>query len=172
MACYSGGVVKEIEKRRSSWENYKKEGRTFFVMSSSPASQTSSTGTGNGEKPGAPMGSSGSAFGHALWKSLAGDADGYVDGVKDGFVDLGEIEAYTKFKTQQIGGHMPQVAGSYNPSLIMNKVVTSADKILLSNPDRGTDNLDDYAVAEMIRQEDAYWSTQVHSLPSWEDLGY
>src|SRR5690606_28337925 len=83
----------------------------------------SSTGPGRDEdEPNGPNGSAGSAFGHALWKALIGDADGYVDGVKDGYLDLNEIIKFTTDKTRRIGGHTPVHTGSFNPHLVMNKV--------------------------------------------------
>src|SRR5690606_16016738 len=71
-----------------------------------------------------PSGSAGSAFGHALWKALIGEADGYVDGVKDGFIDLSEDEASTTMRTRQIGGHDPVYYGVTYKNLLMNEVTS------------------------------------------------
>jgi hypothetical protein len=123
MACHSGGLVNQFNARKSEWQDWSKQGRTLFVMSSSTEDEKSKTGPRqDAAEAGGPEGSAGSAYGHALWKALSGEADGYLDGVKDGFISLGEIAAYTTWKTQQVGGHTPQVTGTYNPYLLMNQV--------------------------------------------------
>jgi hypothetical protein len=152
MACHSGGLVDAFNQMRSQWNGFATQGRTLFVMSSSTLEQTSSTGPGNDAESVGPMGSAGSAFGHALWKSFLGDADGAYDGVKDGFIDLGEIESYTKQRTQQIGGHNPVTTGSYNPGLIMNQV--PKDRSALTYVDRGTTNASTSELQNMIQAED------------------
>jgi len=152
MACHSGGLVDTFNRMRSQWSNFADQGRTLFVMASSTVQQTSRTGPGSDSESVGPMGSAGSAFGHALWKSLLGDADGAYDGVKDGFIDLGEIEAYTKQRTQQIGGHNPVTTGSYNPGLIMNQV--PKDRSSLTYADRGTTNASTAELQGMIQKED------------------
>jgi len=53
---------------------------------------------------------------------LIGYSDGYIDGVKDGYVTLEEIIEYSKARTQDIGGHTPQMTGVYDPQLVMNRV--------------------------------------------------
>jgi hypothetical protein len=123
MACHSGALVDSFKRKQADIDRMKAEGRTLFVMASSTAQQLSSTGPGtDAQQAGGPDGSAGSAYGHALWKSLTGHSDGEVDGVKDGFIDLAEVEAYTKRRTKEIGGHDP-VAVSVNASrLIMNEV--------------------------------------------------
>ncbi len=124
MACYSGNLVDSFNEQRSTWQNWQNEGRTLFVMASSESNDTSSTGPGtDSDEPAGQTGTAGSAYGHALWKSLLGYADGYIDGVKDGYLSLAEIEWYTKAKTKQIGGHKPVSTGVYDPDLIMNRVV-------------------------------------------------
>lgn len=152
MACHSGGLVDTFNQMKSQWANFEAQGRTLFVMSSSTVQQTSSTGPGTDSETVGPQGSAGSAFGHALWKALIGDSDGAYDGVKDGFIDLGEIEVYTKQRTQQIGGHNPVSTGSYNPGLIMNAV--PKDRSALSYADRGTTNASDQQLSNMIQAED------------------
>ena len=123
MACYSGGLVSSFNSARSRWADWGAQGRSLFVMSSSGADEESSTGPGTDpDQPGGPDGSAGSAFGHSLWKSLIGYADGYLDGVKDGYLSLDEIVEYTKYKTEDIGGHTPQITGVYNERLVMNRV--------------------------------------------------
>ncbi len=171
MACYSGGLVNEFNRRKAEWSNYKEQGRTLFVMASSTVQQTSSTGPGmDQENPDNPYGSAGSAFGHALYRALKGEADGYVDGVKDGFVDLGEIESYTKSLTKRIGGHTPVATGVYNPGLIMNKVLSAEDIAGMEFADRGTDRYDEYAMQQIIKSEDTYWSQNLSELPKWSDV--
>lgn len=171
MACYSGGLVNEFNRRKSEWANYKEQGRTLFVMASSTVQQQSSTGPGmDSENPDNPYGSAGSAFGHALYRALKGEADGYIDGVQDGFVDLGEIEAYTKYLTRRIGGHTPVATGAYNPGLIMNKALTATDIAGMEFADRGTDSYDEYTMQKIIQSEDMYWSQHVSELPKWSDV--
>ncbi len=121
MACHSGSLVDEVNQQKSKWESWSQQGRSLFVMASSTAQELSSTGPGVDAQENGPEGSAGSAYGHALWKALSGDADGFLDGVKDGFVSLGEIAAFATQKTQQVGGHTPVVTGTYNTNLIMNK---------------------------------------------------
>lgn len=157
MACHSGGLVDTFNSMRSQWEGFAAQGRTLFVMSSSTVQQQSSTGPG-ADGMGGPSGSAGSAFGHALWKALMGEADGAFDGVKDGFLDLGEIEAYTKSKTKQVGGHDPTSTGSYNPGLVMNRVPTTADG--LSFQDRGTGNWTTAQLQDEIKRTDDQWMGQ------------
>lgn len=122
MACYSGNFVNSMNALKSSWQNRVNEGRTLFVMASSRASETSSTGPGVDKSQPGPNGSAGSAYGHALWKALSGMADGSVDGIVDGYLSLEEISAYTVRRTKELGGHTPQITGSYYPGLIMNRV--------------------------------------------------
>jgi hypothetical protein len=123
MACYSGNLVNSFNQQRAQWENYQSTGRNLLVFASSKPNEESSTGPiTDSDEPNGPSGSAGSAYGHALWKSLIGYADGYVDGVKDGFLTLDEIIKYTTRRTQQIGGHTPIFTGSFNANLIMNKV--------------------------------------------------
>lgn len=152
MACHSGGLVDTFNQMKSQWSNFAENGRTLFVMSSSTVQQTSSTGPSSDAEAVGPQGSAGSAFGHSLWKSLIGDSDGAYDGVKDGFIDLGEIETYTKKRTAEIGGHNPVSTGSYNPGLIMNAVPT--DRSALTYADRGTGNATDSQMTDMIQAED------------------
>ncbi len=152
MACHSGGLVDTFNQMRSQWSGFAAQGRTLFVMSSSTVQQTSKTGPNSDAEAIGPQGSAGSAFGHSLWKSLLGDSDGAYDGVKDGFIDLGEIEAYTKQRTAQIGGHNPVSTGSYNPGLIMNQV--PKDRSALTYTDRGTTSASTSELEEMIKAED------------------
>ncbi len=152
MACHSGGLVDTFNQMRSQWSGFAQQGRTLFVMSSSTVQQTSSTGPSTDNESVGPMGSAGSAFGHSLWKSLLGDADGAYDGIKDGFIDLGEIESYTKQRTKQLGGHDPVSTGSYNPGLIMNLV--PKDRSSLTYTDRGTTNTSNADLQNMIKAED------------------
>lgn len=157
MACHSGGLVDAFNAKKSEWENWQNEGRTLMVFASSTTQELSSTGPGTDPDEEGPYGSAGSAFGHALWKSLIGYADGYVDGVKDGFLSLGEIEKYTKWKTDQVGGHVPVSTGAYSAGLIMNKV---PPKAFLDTLRGGTEGLSDDQVLERIQQLDA--SMRVH----------
>lgn len=123
MACYSGNLVESFNAKKPVWEDWASQGRTLMVFASSRRSEPSSTGPGTDiDEANGPNGSAGSAFGFALWKSLLGYADGFVDGVKDGFLSLGEIEKYTIQKTYQVGGHRPVSTGVYDPGLIMNQV--------------------------------------------------
>jgi hypothetical protein len=119
MACHSGCLVEEIDRRKNEWANLQAQGRTLFVMASSRCDENSSTGPiTDPEEPGGPDGSAGSAFGHALWKALIGHADAN----KDGYITLGEIVDYVVPQTQQIGGHTPVYTGVYNRDLKMVKV--------------------------------------------------
>ncbi len=153
MACYSGGLVNSFNNARSRWSDWGNQGRTLFVMSSSTVYEESSTGPGTDpDQPGSPYGSAGSAFGHALWKSLIGYADGFMDGVKDGYVSLDEIAEYTKSKTQAIGGHTPQITGVYNERLVMNRVPPRA---FLDSLDVSTEGLSDEELAASIQELDA-----------------
>ncbi len=123
MSCESGSMIDSFDEKRAIWQDWLKKGRTLFLMSSSQSGENSQTGPGTDpQEPNGPDGSAGSAFGHSLWKALIGHADGFVDGVKDGFISLDEIVQFTIWKTKQVGGHTPVVAGSYQPGLIMNKV--------------------------------------------------
>jgi hypothetical protein len=128
MACHSGGLVEEIDKLKSNWENWGEYGRTLFVFASSQRSELSSTGPGTDPKESnGPNGSAGSAFGHALWKALSGEADGFNGSVKDGLLSLGEIKDFTIKKTQSIGGHTPVFTGVFDPNLIMNQVPSESE---------------------------------------------
>jgi hypothetical protein len=123
MACHSGGLVESFNRKRKVWQNWEKEGRTLFVMSSSQLNEPSSAGPGTDpEEGGGPVGSAGSAYGHALWKALIGHADGHEDGVTDGFISLGEIRSYVTQRTKELGDHTPAITGVFQPSLIMNRV--------------------------------------------------
>jgi hypothetical protein len=156
MACYSGNLVDSFNRARSRWENFGEQGRTLLVMGSSASHDTSSTGPGTDpDQPNSPYGSAGSAYGHALWKALIGYADGYVDGVKDNYLSLEEIVEFTKWKTQQVGGHDPQVTGLYNPALIMNRVPPRAFVEALEARDGGTGALSDEEVMARVQELDA-----------------
>ncbi len=161
MACYSGSLVDSFEKKKSEWENFQAQGRTLFVMASSKTSESSATGPQTDQdEPGGLEGSAGSAYGHALWKALIGYSDGYVDGVQDGFITLGEIQSYATWKTQQVGGHTPVTAGSYNPNLIMNRV---PPKSFLESLEGGTDGLTDEEVATKVRELDEDLKAYINS---------
>ncbi len=134
MACFSGTEVDSFNKVKDKWKDYRSQGKTLFVMASSPSGQESSTGPGTDSEQQGPEGSAGSAFGHSLWKAL-NHSDGYYDGVKDGFISLAEIEAYTKALTQKIGGHMPVTTGVYYPGMIMNRVPANASSADDDNAD-------------------------------------
>lgn len=154
MACYSGNLVSSFNNKKSDWEDFQSQGRTLFVMSSSSASQGSSTGPGTDpDEPNGPSGSAGSAFGHALWKSLIGYADGYVDGVKDGFTSLEEIRDFATEKTKQIGGHTPAVTGAYTGNLIMDKV-PSAEVVARLEAEGGTAGLSDAEITAKVQALD------------------
>ena len=150
MACHSGGLVDMLNQNKALWSDLKSKGRTLYVMSSSKVSQTSSTGPDQLSE--GPYGSAGSAFGHSLWKALLGEADGSYDGVKDGFIDLGEVENYVKKRTKELGGHDPVTTGIYNTGLIMNRVPGSTDS--LSYQDQGTTSSSDDELKAMIQSED------------------
>jgi hypothetical protein len=152
MACYSGGLVDEFNARKAEWSQWQTQGRTLFVMSSSTGREESATGPGKDSSQVGPSGSAGSAYGHALWKSLSGDADGFLDGVKDGFISLGEISAYASWKTQRIGGHSPQVTGVFNPYLIMNKVPSAG---YIKGLTGGTTNLSEESLRQAVARSDA-----------------
>jgi len=131
MACHSGGLIDSFKRKESEWKNFREQGKALYVLASSRTDQLSSTGPGrDGEEPGGPNGSAGSAFGHALWKALIGHADGFVDGVADGFLALDEIDSYVKHKTKAVGGHDPVSTGSYEPGLIMNRVPAPRHELL------------------------------------------
>jgi hypothetical protein len=125
MACHSGGLVNAFNQKRADWENLQNQGKNLLVFASSQVWETSATGPGTDpQEPAGVTGSAGSAFGHALWKALIGQADGYTSGIKDGFLNLDEILKFTIAKTKQIGGHTPVYTGSFDKNLIMNKVPT------------------------------------------------
>lgn len=152
MACYSGNLVNSFNQKKSMWQDYQANGRTLFVMTSSTADTTSSTGPGKDpQEPGGPTGSAGSAFGHALWKALIGNGDGFVDGVKDGYLSLDEILKYTIKRTKEVGGHTPVSTGAYQPTLIMNRV-PSAD--FLARLEGSTENLSDQEIATKVEELD------------------
>lgn len=155
MACYSGNLVNSFNKEKAQWENFENAGRTLYVMSSSEANDTSSTGPHtDSDEPDGPNGSAGSAFGHALWKALIGYADGFIDGVKDGFVSLGEIKSFTIWKTQKVGGHTPLVTGVFNEALIMNQVPSAEVVRLLESNSRTSEGLSDVEVMRQIEELD------------------
>lgn len=152
MACYSGNLVNSFNARKADWEKFQDQGRTLLVMASSKASETSSTGPGTDpDEPNQPRGSAGSAFGHALWKSLIGYADGHLDGVKDGFISLEEIVKYSEARTKKIGGHTPVYTGVYNPNILMNRVPPKAFVEALENT---TEGMSDEQVAQLVQQLD------------------
>lgn len=152
MACESGYLVNAFNEKKQVWKDWPSQGRTLMVMTSSAAGVNSYGGPGwDPQEPNGPLGSAGSAFGHALWKALIGYADGAVDGIKDGFISLGEIRDYTTRKTQQIGKHTPVVTGAYAASLIMNRVPPKAWLARLENT---TEGLSDEQIMEKIRALD------------------
>jgi hypothetical protein len=152
MACNSGGLVDSFNRKKTVWQDWQTKGRTLMVFASSKTSQSSSTGPGTDpDEPNGPNGSAGSAFGHALWKALIGYADGFEGGAKDGFLSLGEIEKFTLWKTQKIGGHTPVSTGVYNSNLIMNKVPPKAWVESLEGVSEG---LSDEEILQRIRALD------------------
>ncbi len=138
MACHSGGLVDTFNRRKVEWGNYQEQNRTLLVMASSTVQQTSSTGPGISSEQSGPSGSAGSAYGHALWQSLKGKADGYIDGVQDGYISLAEIVAHSTDLTKKIGGHTPVYTGSFFPLTIMNKV-PSAEYVATLEQGRSVD---------------------------------
>ena len=162
MACYSGGFVNAVERRKSEWQNFDASGRTLFVMASSTVDQTSSTGPGtDSAQAGGPSGSAGSAYGHSLWKALSGAADGYLDGVKDGFISLGEIVTFSTDLTIRIGRHTPVFTGSFDPLLIMNRVPSSNYLAAVSNP---SDDASMYDIQESTELMDRQIAAETASL--------
>ncbi len=152
MACHSGGLVNSFDKKKADWQNFQAQGRTLFVLASSKVSENSSTGPGtDGEEPGGPEGSAGSAFGHALWKALIGHSDGHVDGMKDGFIGLAEIRDYSTWKTKDLAGHTPVSTGAYQGTLVMNRVPSPAE---LARFEGGTEGLSDDQIMDRIRELD------------------
>lgn len=115
MACYSGGLTEEFERRKSEWGK-----GDLFVLASSKRSESSSTGPSSDPEADGPRGSAGSAYGHSLWKALLGDSDGFVDGVEDNYISLEEIAAYTTYLTKRLGGHTPQLTGQFDGMKIMS----------------------------------------------------
>lgn len=160
MACHSGGLVNEFESRKSRWQDFAAQGKTLLVMTSSSVDELSKTGPGTDAAEQGPAGSAGSAFGHALWKTLSGHGDGYLDGVKDGFLSLGEIAAFTSDRTKEIGGHLPVYTGAYHSSLIMNASSGGTSPLGSSNQGRkssfgaGTDELSDDEIRARVRRLD------------------
>ena len=153
MACHSGALVDSFNAKKSEWSNFQSIGRTLYVMASSKASELSSTGPGTDpDEPGGPNGSSGSAFGWALWKSLIGYADGYVDGVKDGYISLEEITKHTIAKTKAEGGHTPVYTGAYDAKLKMNRV---PPKEFLDSLEHSSEGLSPEELHRQIQELDA-----------------
>lgn len=110
MACYSGSMIEEFN-RNSGFDDWKAAGKTLLLFTSSKASETSSTGPMEDPDESGPEGSAGSAFGHYLWKGLAGGADGAYDGFKDGLVELDELIYFATRETREAFGHTPQYYG-------------------------------------------------------------
>ncbi len=149
MACHSGGLIDSFNKMKSKWQDWESKGRTLFVMGSSRTDENSSTGPSTDpDEPQGPSGSAGSAFGHALWKAIIGNADGELDGIQDGFLTLEEIRSYTIWKTQDIGGHTPQSTGVYNPNLIMSQVPSKA---WVDSLEYNSDRLSDEEVSRQLQ---------------------
>jgi hypothetical protein len=162
MACFSGGIVDAFNQQKSTWQNWQSQGRTLFVLTSSTADVESQTGPGTDpDEPNGPDGSAGSAFGFALWKALSGEADGFEDGVKDGFVSLAEIRDYTTWRTSQdtSSQQVPVFTGVYNDNLIMNRVPSAA---LLAQLEKegGTHGLTESQIMEKIQELDRILSVQ------------
>ncbi len=158
MACYSGALIDSFNQVKSQWQDWGQRGRSLLVMSSSTAREESGNGPSTDpNEPGGPSGSGGSAFGHAIWKALTGAADGFVDGSKDGFVSLGEIRDYTRYRTQQIGGHTPLDTGVFHPAVIMNRVPPPN---VLAQYSGGSDGMSDAQIEEAIRELDAAMAVQ------------
>jgi len=151
MACYSGGLVDAFNRRQSEWQNFEASDRTLLVMSSSTGQQTSSTGPGTDSQQSGPTGSAGSAYGHSLWKALRGDADGYLDGVRDGYISLGEVVTFATDYTKKIGGHSPLFTGVFDPLLIMNKVPSGN---YLSSVGNASDDASTYEMADAAESLD------------------
>lgn len=150
MACYSGNLVNSFNQKKSEWQNFPASGRSLFVMSSSTGNETSATGPGTDpSQPGLPNGSAGSAFGHALWKALSGQADGFLDGVADGFLSLEEIRDYSVWRTKQIGGHTPLHTGTYAGAVVMN---ATPSKRFLESLEGGTDQMSDAEVMAAVQR--------------------
>lgn len=158
MACYSGGLVDSFNQVKGQWQNWGPQGRSLLVMASSTAREESGNGPSTDpNEPGGPSGSGGSAFGHAIWKALTGAADGFVDGTKDGFISLGEIRDYTRYRTQQIAGHTPMDTGVYHPTVIMNRI--PPPKVLAMYPN-GSEGMSDAQIEQAVRELDAAMAVQ------------
>lgn len=152
MACHSGALVDSFNKVKSKWQDWSKSGRSLLVMASSDAYTNSEVGPGKDpSEPNGPSGSAGSAFGHAVWKALTGSADGFSDGVVDGYISLGELRDYARYRTKQVGGHTPVDTGTYLPYVIMNRVPSAS---YLAHLRGGTDGLSDAQIEEAIAKLD------------------
>jgi hypothetical protein len=150
MACYSGNLIDSFNSEKDVWQDWHKHGRTLFAMASSRPDESSSTGPATDpDEPGGPDGSAGSAFGHALWKSLIGYAD--KEGNNDGKTSLQEVIDYTVKNTQEIGGHTPVYTGSYDPNLVIS-LVPSKEFVEKLEAEGGTKNLSDEQLMQKIRQ--------------------
>lgn len=153
MACHSGGLVEAFNQKESEWKDFPSKGRSLFVMASSDVDSESGTGPGTDpDEPKGENGTAGSAFGHAVWKSITGSADGFVDGIKDGFVSLEEMREYATLRTMQIGHHRPVHTGAYIPEVIMTRVPNKAE---LSKFSGGTLQMTDAQVQKAVAKAQA-----------------
>jgi hypothetical protein len=114
MSCFSGGLIKYLDSPevKPLWENRLSEGRNFIAMSSQNESLLSGPVEINGELI--------NPFTYALKQAFSGEADGYVNQISNGKIDLNEFTNFvidTTKSTQWANNTAdPKMTGSFDPN--------------------------------------------------------
>ncbi len=131
MSCFSGGLVEYLNRPniRIRWNNRKKQGRNFIVMTSQSKDSTSHPILKDGEII--------NPFTYAVVKAFEGEADGFKlehgesfkSDSRDGNLTVGEMIDYVIYTTENTHSELamnsqkhiakPQVTGSFNRNDIL-----------------------------------------------------
>ncbi|MDZ4084924.1 MAG: hypothetical protein U1E10_18420 [Bdellovibrionales bacterium] len=120
MACFSGNLVEILNTPalKARWENRRKEGRSFVVITAQNSDLLSGPANINGTMI--------NALPYAIEQAFAGRADGhrdeFIQGTLDGRLTLGELVYYTLHTSRTAGvgnTNDSQMIGSFDPALVL-----------------------------------------------------
>lgn len=120
MACYSGNLIEVLNTTafKARWENRRKEGRSFVVITAQNSDLLSGPANINGTMI--------NALPYAVEQAFAGRADGhrdeFVQGALDGRLTLGELVYYTLHTSRTAGvgnTNDSKMTGSFDPSYVL-----------------------------------------------------
>jgi len=121
MSCHSGHLADALSALASTWKGQRvSAGRNLIVLTSVSSDQVSGATNYSTD-----TNAIGHPFTYAVRTALAGQADGFLDGVRNGTIEMDELVQYvlktTKEKsTDQLAE--PRLAGEYDPKAVFAPV--------------------------------------------------